>query len=216
LDAVAMLFVAVLLISNTIAVKVITIGPFDIAAGIICFPIAYVFGDVLTEVYGYAKTRRIIWFGFACLALMSVMYGIAVQLPPAGFWTNQEGFSSTLGFAPRIACASFAAYIVGSFANSVVMSWMKLKTGGRYLWMRTIGSTIVGEGIDSIIFNVAAWAFIFSWTEIMALIVSGFLLKTAYEVIATPLTYLIVGALKKVEGVDPFDHHVSYNPFSLK
>lgn len=215
LDVVAMGFVAMLLIANTIAVKVVQIGEFVLPAGIICFPVAYIFGDVLTEVYGYEKTRRIIWIGFACLGIMSLFYYIATILSPASFWEDQAAFERLFGFAPRIAAASFAAYLVGSFLNAFVMSRMKVWTGGRHLWMRTIGSTIVGEGIDSVVFNVAAFAGVFQLHQVFYIALSGFVLKTLYEIAATPVTYVLVGQLKRIEGVDQYDRGISYNPFRV-
>ncbi|WP_430408783.1 queuosine precursor transporter [Kordia sp.] len=213
---VAMLFIAMLLIGNTLAVKIITFWGFSLPAGIICFPIAYIINDALTEVYGYEKTRSVIWWGFLSLALMSFFYYIATILTPAVFWQDQESFSKIFGFAPRIAFASFIAFLVGSFLNSYVMSIMKLKMKGKKLWMRTIGSTIIGEGADSIIFNIIAFAGIFAFNDLITIIVSGFILKTLYEVIATPLTYLFVSWLKKKEEEDKYDVEVNYNPFKVK
>ncbi len=216
LDLVAMLFVAMLIISNTIAVKVVTLFGMTLPAGIICFPIAYVINDVLTEVYGYSKARRVIWYGFLCLGIMAALYTVATLLPPASFWKHQEPFALIFGFTPRIAIASFIAFLVGSFLNSAVLSKMKLLTKGRWLWTRTIGSTIVGEGADSLVFNLAAFLFVFDLPQVLFIAFSGFVLKTAYEVVATPFTYVVVHVLKKVEGVDQFDHGVSYNPFQLE
>ena len=215
-EVVAMVFVATLLVSNTIAVKVIQVGPFVLPAGIICFPLAYIFGDVLTEVYGYAKTRRVIWVGFGCLGLMSAFYFVATKLPHAPFWEDQAPFAKLFGFAPRIALSSFLAYWVGSFLNAAIMSKMKVRMKGRHLWMRTIGSTIIGEGADSFVFNFAAFLGVFGLKEVAFIAFSGFILKTAYEVVATPLTYLAVGWLKRVEEVDQFDYDVSYSPFKVR
>lgn len=215
-DMVAMIFVTMLLISNTIAIKIISIGSFVLPAGIVCFPVAYIFNDVLVECYGYSRTRRVIWFGFVCLAVMSLFYWIASILPPAVFWEDQPAFKRFFQFAPRIAMASFIAYLVGSFLNAIVMSRMKLQTKGRFLWMRTIGSTIVGESADSIVFNFVAFLGVFSLKQIAIIALSGFVLKTLYEVLATPLTYVVVAWLKRVEGVDVMDYDVSYNPFSVE
>jgi queuosine precursor transporter len=212
---IAMLFVAMLLISNTIAVKIIQIGPFAIAAGIICFPISYIINDVLTEVYGYHKTRNTIWMGFLCLGLMSFFYYTATILHPSDFWPYQKEFSLIFGFIPRIAIGSFIAYLVGSFLNSYVMSIMKKWTKGRLLWTRTIGSTIVGEGADSIIFNTVAFAGIFELPSLLNIILTGFALKTLFEVVFTPITYWVVAFLKRKEGIDKFDYGISYNPFKL-
>ena len=157
----AMIFVATLLISNAIAVKIIVIGGFILPAGIICFPIAYIFGDTLTEVYGYAKTRSVIWWGFFCLAGMSLFFWLATLLPAAPFWTNQESFSKLFGFIPRIAASSFVAYLIGEFLNSLVLSKIKIRTKGRHFWLRAVASTIVGQAADSTVFNFLAFAGVF-------------------------------------------------------
>jgi len=210
---VAMLFVASLVVGNTVAVKIITVWGLAIPAGILCFPLSYILGDVLTEVYGYQKTRNVIWWGFFAIAFMSLIYFLASKLDPAPFWTNQEAFDSIFSFIPRIGVASFVAYLIGSFANSIVMSVMKKKTGGKMLWTRTIGSTIVGEGLDSVIFNTIAFYGIFPTADLWVVIGTGFMLKTAYEIVATPFTYLAVNWMKRKEQEDRFDHNVSYNPF---
>lgn len=211
----AMLFVATMLVSNTVAVKIIDLGGLQMPAGIICFPIAYIFNDVFVEVYGYEKTRSVIWFGFACLAFMAGMYFLATLLPPAPIWQDEEAFGRLFGMTPRIAMASFVGYLVGSFLNAFVMSRMKVLTHGRHLWSRIIGSTIVGEAGDSILFNIVAFSGIFDFRQILFLGCSSFLLKTLYEVVATPLTYLVANWLKRVEMTDKYDHGVSYNPFRL-
>lgn len=210
---VAMLFIASLLIGNTLAVKIIQVGNFTLPAGILCFPVAYIVNDCLTEVYGYEKTRSVIWWGFFCLALMSLLYYIATLLQPAPFWTDQPAFERLFGFAPRIAIASFIAFLVGSFLNSWVMSSMKVKTKGKRLWTRTIGSTIVGEGADSLIFNCVAFLGIFQFADVMQIALSGFVLKTLYEIVMTPLTYAAVGWLKRKESEDKYDIGINYNPF---
>ncbi|MEL6445664.1 MAG: queuosine precursor transporter [Bacteroidota bacterium] len=211
---IAMIFVAMLVISNIIAVKIVQIGPFSIAGGIVCFPIVYIVNDVLAEVYGYERTRNVIWWGFGILAASVFVISVAVMLPAAPFYEDQEAFARLFGFVPRIALASLVAYLVGSFMNAIVLSKMKVMMEGRHLWMRTIGSTIVGEGVDSIVFNVIAFAGVFGSGQLVAIAFSGFVLKTAYEVVATPLTYLVVGWVKKVEGVDVYDADVSYSPFT--
>lgn len=212
---IAMLFAASLLVSNTVAVKVIEVWGFVLPAGIICFPVAYIINDCLTEVYGYEKTRSAIWFGFGCLGFMSIVYYLAMLLPPAAFWQDQEAFSKLFGLTPRIAAASFIAYLVGSFLNSVVMSRMKVATKGRFLWTRTIGSTIVGEGADSFVFNIVAFSGVFPFDRVLFIALSGFVLKTAYEVLATPLTYAAVRWLKRVESEDKYDHDIRYTPFGI-
>ena len=211
---IALLFGVMLVVSNVIASKIIQLGPFALPAGIICFPIVYIINDVLAEVYGYAQTRSVIWWGFAALALSTVVFAVAVLLPPAGFYEGQEAFSSVFGLVPRIALASLVAYLVGSFLNAYVLSRMKVRMQGRHLWARTIGSTVVGEGVDSVVFNVIAFAGVFGFEQLIVIAVSGFVLKTLYEIAATPLTYFIVGWVKRVEGIDTFDREISYNPFA--
>jgi uncharacterized integral membrane protein (TIGR00697 family) len=208
-----MLFVASLLIGNTLAVKIIQVGSFTLPAGIVCFPIAYIVNDCLTEVYGYEKCRSAIWGGFICLSLMSLFYYCAVILPPASFWKGQQEFANFFGFAPRIALASFIAFLIGSFLNSYIMSMMKIKTGGKHLWARTIGSTIVGEGADSIVFNCVAFIGVFTFKEVLVIALSGFVLKTLYEIVMTPFTYIAVAWLKRKEHEDKYDFNANYNPF---
>jgi len=213
--AVAMIFVTSLTIADTIAVKIISVGPFTLPAAIIVFPISYIFSDILTECYGYEKTRTVIWWGFFCLAGMSLMYWIATLLPPAPFWTDQEPFRRLFGLVPRIAMSSFVAYLVGEFLNSMVMSRIKVLMSGRHLWFRAVASTVVGQGADSAVFYTAAFAGIYPALTLLKIGVSAFVLKCAYEVIALPLTYVIVHWLKKAEGVDVYDNNVNYTPFKL-
>lgn len=212
---IGILFVAVLMISNTVAVKLVQIGPFVFAGAIFIFPISYIFGDILTEVYGYRATRKIIWSGFIALIFMSFCYWMVQQLPSPVFWQNQGAYEMILGTVPRIVVASIIAYFVGEFCNSFVLSRMKVWMQGKHLWMRTIGSTIVGEGVDSIIFGVIAFTGTIPTSGLITLILSGYLAKTAYEVIATPITYLIINKLKRAEGIDVYDRDISYNPFHL-
>ena len=207
---IAMLFVALLIISNIVAAKLITFFNFVLPAGILTFPLAYVINDVLTEVYGYEKARSTIWTGFVCLAILSITTYIAVALPFPPFWHTQKEFETTLGLVPRIAIASLCAYVVGSLLNSYVMSRMKVLTEGRHLWTRTIGSTIVGEGADSVIFNLVAFLGVFQLTDLGLIMLSGFTLKVAYEIIATPLTYAVVAWLKRYEEEDKFDIDIKY------
>jgi queuosine precursor transporter len=213
---IAILFVAVLMISNTIAVKLIQFGPFIVSAATFIFPVSYIFGDILTEVYGYKASRKIIWSGFGVLTLMSLFYWIAQKLPAASTWHNQEAFDLILGSVPRIVLASMIAYFAGEFSNSFILSRMKVLTQGKHLWMRTIGSTIVGEGVDSIVFVFIAFAGIMPLKVLFTIIISIYLFKVAYEIIITPLTYLVVNKLKKAEGIDVYDRGISYNPFTLK
>jgi hypothetical protein len=211
----AALFITSLLTANIIAVKIISLFGFFVPAGIIIFPISYILGDILTEVYGYENTKKIIWLGFFANLMMVIAIIIAQSLPSAPFWSNQKAFVDILGFAPRLLLASFTAFLIGSFANSFVMSKMKLITKGNMLWTRTIGSTIVGEGLDSLIFISIAFIGSLPFMAIFLMILTQWFLKTAYEVIMTPATYAIVGFLKKKERVDHFDYKANYNPFNL-
>lgn len=210
---IAIAFVALLMISNTVAVKLIGIGPFVFAGAIFIFPFTYIFGDILTEVYGYRATRKIIWSGFAALILMSLAYVFVQNLPAAGFWTGQEAYATILGFVPRIVAGSIVAFFIGEFCNSFVLSRMKVWMNGKHLWMRTIGSTIVGEGVDTIVFVLIAFYGTLPLAALFTIIWSGYLFKVGYEIIATPLTYFIVGWLKKAEGIDVYDRGINYNPF---
>lgn len=213
---VAMVFVTSLLIANTLAVKVVTIFGFTLPAGIIVFPIAYIFGDVLTEVYGYKRTRSIIWWGFFCLGLMAFFFWAGTLLPPAAFWKDQEAFVRLFGFVPRIAISSLFAYLIGEFLNSAVLSKLKVKTEGRHFWLRAILSTIVGQGADSLVFNFAAFYGVFPTNEVFFIAFSGWVLKSLYEVVVLPLTYVIAGRLKRAEGIDTFDRGISYSPFATE
>lgn len=212
-DILGMAFVAVLLISNIAAQKLFAFGPFTFTAGIILFPVAYIFGDVLTETYGYAYSRRVIWMGFASNVFMAIIFSIAITLPPAAGWPFQAQFSNVLGFVPRIVAASMIAYVVGEFSNSYVLAKMKVWTKGRHLWARTIGSTLVGEGLDTAIFVLIAFAGVLPNRVLLSAGISGYLFKVLYEVLATPVTYAVVRWLKRVEGVDVFDEHTKFTPF---
>ena len=210
---IAIAFVALLMISNTVSVKLVGFGPFVFAGAIFIFPITYIFGDILTEVYGYGPTRRIIWSAFVAQIGMSLGYLFVQYLPAASFWGGQEAYATILGFVPRIVGASMIAFFFGEFSNSYVLSRMKVLMNGKHLWMRTIGSTIVGEGVDSIVFALIAFYGTVPLAGLVTLIISGYLFKVGYEIIATPITYLVVGKLKKAEGIDAFDRGVNYNPF---
>lgn len=215
---IAALFVTVLLTSNLIAVKLIAIGPLTVPAAVIVFPLSYLFGDVLTEVYGYAVTRRIIWLGFACNLVFVLFIAAAGALPGApGAWdrTAQAAFDRILGFTPRLLAASFVAYVAGEFLNSYVLARLKIATHGRWLWTRTIGSTLLGQGVDSAIFISGAFAGILPAGLLVRAIVDQWAFKTAYEIVATPLTYAIVGYLKRHEHQDPFDIGTDFNPFRV-
>lgn len=212
---IAIAFVAILMVSNTTGGKLIGIGPFVFAGAIFIFPLSYIFGDVLTEVYGYRATRKIIWSAFVAIIFMSLSYLFIIALPPASFWSGQEALASTLGLAPRIALASILAFFTGEFCNSYVLSRMKVLMNGKSLWMRTIGSTVVGEGIDTVVFVTVAFYGTIPLAVLVTTIWSGYLFKVLYEVIATPITYFVVGWLKRAEGIDVYDNGISYNPFHI-
>jgi uncharacterized integral membrane protein (TIGR00697 family) len=223
-DFVMVAFVVVLLLSNVIGAEkrsVVTlpfVGPWPFGAGILFFPISYVIDDVLTEVYGYARARRAIWAGFAALAFMSVMEWTVVHLPVAGGWTGQPAYERVFGSGWRIILGSMAAFWAGDFLNSVVLARMKIWTRGRYLWTRTIGSTIIGEGADSLIFYPLAFYGLPDWpvAAIGAVMLSQFVLKVGWEVLLTPVTYAVVGFLKRREGIDVYDTGTDFTPFRAR
>lgn len=207
------IFIVVLLISNLVGQKICAIGPTRVSGGDLLFPITYIFGDVFTEVYGYSASRRAIWLGFLASALLSVIALITVALPPAPEWHNQRAFETVFYQVPRLIIASLAAFWCGEFANSFVMAKMKILTAGRHLWTRTIGSTVVGQAVDTVVVMTIAFAGTVSLAGIAKVIVWGYLFKVGYEILATPLTYLVVNALKRAEGMDPFDYGTRFNPF---
>jgi uncharacterized integral membrane protein (TIGR00697 family) len=207
------LFVAVLLISNIASSKIVELGPFTFDGGTILFPISYIFGDILTEVYGYRKSRQVIWIGFGCAILMTAVFAIVGFLPSASDWQNQDAYNAILGTTPRIVAGSLIAYFAGEFSNSYILAKMKIFTGGRWLFTRTIGSTIVGEGVDTLIFVLVAFGGIYSWGTVTAIIVSNYIFKVGFEVILTPVTYAVVSALKRSEKVDTYDYKTNFNPF---
>jgi uncharacterized integral membrane protein (TIGR00697 family) len=209
------LFVAVLLISNIASTKILTLWKFTFDGGTILFPLSYIFGDILTEVYGYRNSRKVIWTGFFCALLMSLVLWIVQILPPASDWNSQSAFESVLGFIPRIVVASLLAYIAGEFSNSFILSKLKIKTKGKHLWLRTISSTLIGEGIDTAIFCFVAFFGVLPTELLISVIVSNYIFKCGTEILLTPVTYKVVGFLKRNEGVDSFDHGVNYNPFSI-
>ena len=209
------LFVAALITANIVAAKLIDVWGLVLPAAIIVFPISYIIGDVLTEVYGFRQARRVIWLGFACNLFAVVAIGLDGALPAAGFWDGQPAFERILGQTPRILAASFAAYLVGEFANAMVLARMKVATGGRFLWARTIGSTVIGQGLDSAVFMTVAFAGVIPADGLVTAVVTQWLVKTAYEAAATPLTYLVVGFLKRRDGVDVYDRETRFNPLSL-
>lgn len=216
-DLVMAAFVAVLLLSNIIgASKLASVNSFVFGAGILFFPISYVLGDVLTEVYGYARARRVIWTGFAALIFMAVMSWVVVAMPPADGWDGQTAYESVFGNAWRIVIASITAFWAGEFVNSYVMARMKLWTQGRMLWTRTIGSTVVGQGIDSLIFYPIAFLGIWETHQVLLVMVTNWALKVVWEAALTPVTYVVVGTLKRREGIDLFDEDTDFSPFKAK
>ena len=208
-------FVAVLMVSNIVAPKFIAIGWLRFSGAQLLFPITYIFGDIFTEVYGYSASRRAIWNGFFGCSLLAAISMIVVALPPSPDWPHQQAYATVLGFVPRIIVSSLIAYWFGEFANSFVMARMKLWTNGKHLWTRTVGSTVVGQGVDTILVMVLAFGGIMSNTDIFRAIVSGYTAKVLYEVAMTPLTYMVVNFLKRREGVDVMDVHTKFNPFAL-
>lgn len=210
------LFVTVLIISNIIAVKLVAIGPLVVTAAIVLFPVSYILADVLTEVYGYAVARRTIWIGFLCnlVAVLAIVAGGLI--PPAPFWDGQDAYDAILGYSSRLLLASFVAYLGGEFLNAFVLAKLKLRTGGRHLWLRTIGSTLVGQALDSAVFVVVAFAGVLPTGALVGAAVSQWAAKSLYEALATPLTYFVVGFLKRSEGVDHYDRQTRFNPLALR
>lgn len=216
-DVVMAAFVAILLLSNVIgAAKVATLGGWEFGAGILFFPLGYVIGDVLTEVYGYARARRCIWVGFSALLFMAFMSWVVVSLPPAPGWTGQAAYESVFGQVPRIVFASIVAFWAGEFVNSYVLARMKIWTQGKHLWSRTIGSTIFGQGVDSLIFYPLAFWGVWETQQVLTVLVTNWLLKVSWEVVLTPATYVVVNTLKRHEGVDLFDEGTDFTPFKTQ
>jgi len=216
LGSISVFFVSVLLISNIASTKIVDLKWFVFDGGTLLFPLSYIFGDILTEVYGYKRTKRVIWLGFFMALLMSLVFIIVGKLPSAPGWNNQGAYDLILGLAPRIVIASLIAYACGEFSNSFVMAKMKILTKGKMLWVRTIGSTLVGEFIDSILFIVIAFWGILPNSLLITLIISNYIFKTAIEIIFTPVTYKVVGFLKKKENEDYYDNDTNFNPLTNK
>jgi uncharacterized integral membrane protein (TIGR00697 family) len=219
---VAAIFITCLITANIIAVKLITLGigpwsigslelPASLPAAIVIFPLSYIFGDILTEVYGYRLARRVIWLGFLCNLIAVVAFWVAGQIPALDA-DVQTSYERILGYTPRLLAASFAAYLVGEFANSFVLAKMKIRTRGRFLWARTISSTIIGQGLDASVFIAIAFGGTLPGVVLAGIIITHWLAKTLYEVVATPLTYAVVGYLKKKEGIDTYDYDTDFNP----
>jgi len=216
LDLVMAAFVAVLLISNVASTKILILGPFTFDGGTILFPLSYIFGDVLTEVYGYSRSRRVIWAGFAAAALMAAVFALVGALPPDETWGLQEAYQAILGQTPRIVAGSLVAYFAGSFSNAWVMARMKVLTEGRWLWARTVASTIVGQALDTVVFVLLAFYGVLDNALLGPIILSNYVLKVGMEALMTPATYAVVAALKRAEGEDYYDRHTDFNPFRLR
>jgi len=214
-DVLVAFFVAVLLISNVASTKILSIWKFTFDGGTLLFPLSYIFGDILTEVYGFRRSRRVIWLGFMAAILMSLTFYVVQLLPPADGWTYQEDFSHILGFVPRIILASLVAYFAGEFSNSVTLSRLKIFTRGRFLWVRTITSTLIGEGMDTFLFCMIAFYGILPVPLLISVILSNYIFKCSVEILFTPFTYIIVNFLKKKENEDVYDTGIKYNPFQF-
>ena len=212
-DLIMVSFVAVLMISNVVSAKILVLGPFTFDGGTVLFPLSYIFGDVLTEVYGYGRSRRVIWAGFAAALLMAAVFYLVGALPPAEGWEQQEAYQAILGMTPRIVLASLIAYFLGEFSNSWVLAKMKILTKGRWLWSRTIASTLVGEGIDTLLFVLAAFYGVLPGGLLVSVIASNYLFKCGLEALLTPVTYRLVNGLKKAEQEDYYDYDTDFSPF---
>jgi hypothetical protein len=216
-DLIMAAFVTILLCSNIIgAEKVVNVWGFSFGAGILFFPISYFFNDILTEVYGYARSRKVVWAGFAALGFASFMAWVVVTLPPAAGWVHQEAYVIVFGQTPRIVVASLLAFFSGEFVNSYVLAKMKIFTTGKFLWIRTIGSTVAGEAMDSIIFYPIAFYGFWPNDLLITVMLTNYVLKVSWEVVATPLTYKVVGFLKRKEHEDYYDRNTNFTPFSIE
>jgi len=215
ITAIAVAFVSVLLISNVASSKILALGPFEFDGGTILFPISYIFGDILTEVYGYKRVRGIIWLGFAMNILMALTFMVVGGLPAAGDWPNQDAYMAILGWTPRIVLASVIAYFVGEFSNSYILAKIKVKMKGKMLWVRTIGSTLVGQGLDTVLFVLIAFYGVLPNSLLVTIIISNYIFKVGVEALFTPATYAVVGFLKRKEGVDEYDKETNFNPFKI-
>ena len=211
---IAVIYVTCLLLSNLVAGKMWAVSEsITLPAAVILFPVTYILGDIFTEVYGFAKARTIIWLGFACSFFAVVIYLITIYLPHPSFWENQEAFEIVMGTTPRVAAASFIGYLFGEFSNSVILSRLKVATKGKWLPLRTILSTVVGEGFDSVIFIMISFWGTMENSVVLKMILFQYIFKVGYEITATPLTYFVVNKVKKIEGIDTYDEGVRYNIF---
>lgn len=209
------IYVTSLITANTVAVKVLHLGPWTSDAGTLTFPIAYIVGDLLTEVYGYATARRVIWLGFICNTLAVGIYQLAMVMPAEPTWDGGPAYERIFASTPRLLLASMCAYLVGSFVNAYVLARLKVVTHGRWLWTRTIGSTVVGEGLDTLFFVSIAFAGVFSGQVLWEMMYTNWIFKTGYEVLLTPVTYRVVNALKRREGVDVYDTATDFSPIAF-
>lgn len=208
-------FTATLLIANTLDTKIFHVAGLDLPAGIILFPLAYLAGDVLTETYGYAVSRRVIWSGFLALVIMALSYEVARALPPAGFWPNQGAFDTVLSQIPRIVLASITAYLCGEFTNSFIVAKMKVQMNGRWMWLRFVVSTIFGQLVDTAVFVTIAFTGLFATKALLAIMVSAWAVKVAWEIIALPVTVPFVRWLKRAEREDFYDTDTNFSPFHI-
>lgn len=212
---IAVIFVTCLIVSNITAVKLIDVMGYVIPGAIVIFPISYIIGDVLTEVYGFAKARTVIWLGFGANLFAVATFVLVGALPAADFWEHGDAYATILGAVPRILAASFAAYLIGEFANSYILARLKVVMAGRHLWIRTLGSSVVGQTLDSAVFITIAFYGVFPNEVLVSLVLTQIVFKLGYEVLATPITYVIVAWLKKSEGVDHYDRETHFNPFAV-
>jgi uncharacterized integral membrane protein (TIGR00697 family) len=216
LGTISVFFVSVLLISNVASTKIVDLKWFVFDGGTLLFPLSYIFGDILTEVYGYKNSRSVIWMGFFMALLMSIIFIVVGKLPAASGWNNQTAYDAILGLTPRIVCASLIAYFFGEFSNSFILAKMKILTKGKWLWTRTIGSTVVGELVDSALFIMIAFFGILPGSLLLTLIISNYLFKTAVEILFTPITYKVIKFLKIKESEDYYDVDTNFNPFTIQ
>ncbi len=208
-------FITCLITANITAVKLVDLFGFILPAAIFIFPISYIIGDILTEVYGYSRARKVIWLGFLCNFIAVLAIWIGQIIPPASFWDGQEAYARILGYTPRLLLSSFLAYLVGEFTNSFILAKLKIMTRGRWLWLRTISSTLVGQGLDSMIFITLAFVGTIPVSGLITAIVTQWIVKSIYEALVTPLTYVVVNFLKKKENLDVYDHDTRFNPLLI-
>lgn len=216
LDIITVGFVTLLLLSNIVAVKIVAFGSLFLPAAVVIFPLTYIFGDVLTEVYGYARTRKVIWIGFGANIFMALVFALVAKLPAATPWPFQADYLHILGQTPRIVAASIVAYFVGEFINSYILAKLKVKTSGKHLWLRTIGSTIIGEGVDTFMFISLAFIGVLPSALIYTIMLSSYVVKVGIEVVLTPVTYAVVRFLKRREAEDYYDRGTNFNPFHIE